>query len=408
MKKIVRQQNYLKELIESQSNRFLTKQALKCVIRAVLEPLLDNPEEGVVLHRISDKSGVLGLIKRLEFSEIQSFDYSDEAEILKEKVWANTEFIAVLTHRFVAIILWDNNTDSKNLVRYYSIYNSKLQNEALDIIDRNSTVSLKEFQEHFKPDRRDNILLNASIRRLLDNMDEATKDAVLGYATVQSENEEEKTEAREVAHEIKNQLSICDLYAEILRKYCDKNEIENKTILNAANCISRAVKMASNSLVTLKSTETNNLKQYNLKEIISTVEDLTKVYFECKNVKYIVENNVDMNILVDENKFIAVLINLVKNGIEAFGAEAESVRSGKYIKIQTEKEGDFAKITVSNNAGEITNPENIFEKGITTKSGGSGLGLYICKKSIEELGGQIRLESTSKNVSKFSIRIGLV
>ena len=142
MKKIVRQQNYLKELIESQENRFLSRQALRCLLRAVLEPLLDKPEEAVVLHRINDKAGILGLLKRLEFSEIQAYDYSDESENLREKVWANTEFLCVLTHRFVAILLWDNNTDSEHVVRYYSIYNSKLQNEALDIINRNSVVDL--------------------------------------------------------------------------------------------------------------------------------------------------------------------------------------------------------------------------------------------------------------------------
>ena len=58
MKKIVRQQNYLKELIESQENRYLSRQALVCLIRAVLEPLLDKPEIGVVLYRIINREGV--------------------------------------------------------------------------------------------------------------------------------------------------------------------------------------------------------------------------------------------------------------------------------------------------------------------------------------------------------------
>ena len=56
MKKIVRQQNYLKGLIESQDNKFITKQILRCAIRAVLEPLLDNPEAGVVLYRIKNQT----------------------------------------------------------------------------------------------------------------------------------------------------------------------------------------------------------------------------------------------------------------------------------------------------------------------------------------------------------------
>ena len=409
MKKIVRQQNYLRELIESQENRFISKQTLRCLIRAVLEPLLDKPEVGVVLHRIINRDGVIGLLKRLEFSEIEAYDYSDESDNLRERVWANTEFLCVLTHRFVSIILWDNHTNDDNKVRYYSIYNSRLQSEALDIINRNSILDIKHFQEQFRPDRRDNNLLNLSLRRLVENMDEASKDAVLGFAEGNVSRVENKTNTREVAHEIKNQLSICDLYTEVLRRYCNKNNIEDDTILNAVNCLSRSIKMASNSLIALKSEGKNDLKPHSLKTIINSVKDLTKVYFECKNIEYIIENNEEDSILADEDKFIAVLINLIKNAIEAFGIEEEnSLKDGKYIKIKTEKSGDFAIVRVSNNAGEITNPESIFEQGFTTKIGGSGLGLGICKKSMEEQFGQLILEHTGKDYTEFVIKIGLV
>ena len=167
MKKIVRQQNYLKELIESQGNRFLSRQALKCWIRSAVEPLLDEPEAGVVLHRIENKDGLQGLLKRLEFSEVETINYGDSSGNLVEKVWANTEFLCVMTHRYVSIIVWDNKTGDDNSVRYYSLYNSKLQYEPLDIIKRNSKIDITPYQEKFNPDRRDNILLNASIRRLL-------------------------------------------------------------------------------------------------------------------------------------------------------------------------------------------------------------------------------------------------
>ena len=125
MKKIVRQQNYLKELIESQANQIISKSALRCIMRAALEPLVDAPEEGVVLHRINNKTGIAGLIKRLEFSSVPSYDFTDEGGHLKEKVWANTEFLCVMTHRFVAVIIWDNKTENKSFVRYYIIYNSR-------------------------------------------------------------------------------------------------------------------------------------------------------------------------------------------------------------------------------------------------------------------------------------------
>ena len=415
MKKIVRQQNYLKELIESQGNQILSKSALKCVMRSVLEPLVDAPEEGVVLHRIENKTGIEGLIKRLEFSSVPSYDFTDEGGHLKEKVWANTEFLCVLTHRFVAIIIWDNKTENKNFVRYYTIYNSRVQNEALDIIDRNTDINIKDFQERFKPDRRDNPLLNSSIRRMIENFDESVKDAVLGFAQIQSEKEEEQISqnTRAVAHEVRNQLSICDLYTEIIKKTCAKQGINDESILNAVKSLSKSVKMAGNSLIALKSTDKAVIKPHKLKDLIKTSEDLTKVYFEGKNIEYIVENNTDKKIPVDENKFVAAIINLVKNASEAFnkeGDELEVVSNGKkpYVKVKTEENEDFVLIRISNNAGKIENPENIFKEGYTTKSAGSGLGLMICKKSIEEVYGKLELEKNTDEETEFVITIGKV
>lgn len=406
MKKIVRQQNYLRELINSQENKVITKQTLRSMVRAALEPLLDNPENGVVLHRIINRNGLLGLIKRLDFSDIESYDFSDESENLREKVWADTEFLCTMTHRYVSIIIWDNKTDNKNYVRYYAIYNSKLQDEALDIINRNSIIDIKKFQETFRPDRRDNILLNSSIRRLTENLDEATKDAVLGFAEYQMKPAGYLPDVREISHEIKNQLSICDLYSEIIKKYCAKNEIQDETILNATNNIARAIKMASNSLLALKSTQAKQMSVCSIKDIVSIAEDLTKVYFECKNIEYIVDNKLNLKILADENALISVLVNLVKNAVEAFNTE-EVLENGKYIKIKVEKRGEFVAIRVINNASKIENPDLIFEKGVTTKATGSGLGLSICKKSIEEQMGQIKLDHSNDKDTEFLIKFGI-
>ena len=406
MKKIVRQQNYLRELINSQENKVITKQTLRSMVRAALEPLLDNPENGVVLHRIINKNGLLGLIKRLDFSDIESYDFSDESENLREKVWADTEFLCTMTHRYVSIIIWDNKTDNKNYVRYYAIYNSKLQDEALDIINRNSIIDIKKFQETFRPDRRDNILLNSSIRRLTENLDEATKDAVLGFAEYQMKPAGYLPDVREISHEIKNQLSICDLYSEIIKKYCAKNEIQDETILNATNNIARAIKMASNSLLALKSTQAKQMSVCSIKDIVSVAEDLTKVYFECKNIEYIVDNKLNLKILADENALVSVLVNLVKNAVEAFNTE-EVLEDGKYINIKVEKRGEFVAIRVINNAQKIENPDTIFEEGVTTKATGSGLGLSICKKSIEEQMGQIKLEHSNDKDTEFLIKFGI-
>ncbi len=411
MKKIVRQQNYLKELINSQENRIISKQTLICVLRGVLEPLLDNPEIGVVLHRIINKDGLSGIIKRLEFSEIESYDFSDASENLREKVWANTEFLCVLTHRFVSIILWDSKTENKDTVRYYSVFNSKLQDEALDIINRNTIIDIKGFQEKFHPDRRDNILLNSSIRKILENLDEASQDAVLGFAEKQTNsavsNIRYDDNTRFIAHEIRNQLSISDLYTEVIRKSFEKDNINKDSILKNIDCIKRAISMANNSLLSLKTLNYLDLKPQKLNDIIQNVVNLTKVYFECKNIEYIIENEFDCEILADYDKISAILINLIKNAVEAFNTE-NVLKNGKFIKIKTEKDSEFGIIRISNNAGKISEPEKIFETGYTTKAFGNGFGLAICKKSIEEQYGKIELAHSDDDYTEFVIKIGLV
>lgn len=410
MKKIVRQQNYIKELIESQGNKFLSRQTLKCLIRSALEPLLDAPESAVVLYRIDNREGLQGLIKRLEFSEIESINFSDDSGNIVEKVWANTEFLCTMTHRYVSILLWDNFTGDKDYVRYYSLYNSKLQDEPLDIIRRNSKIDITPYQQKFTPDRRDNILLNASIRRLLDNMVDATDDAVLGYAEKTAETLRDgdyaARKSRVVAHEVRNQLSIVDLYTEILRK-----KIDDESVVNSLNAITKAIKMANNSLIALKSKENSELKPVSMCEIIETAVELSKIYLEGKNIEFQIDTDKNAMAMVDSDKLIAVIINLVKNASEAFGMEIEeenALKNDKYIKIKTEKNEDFVEIQISNNAPGISEPEKIFNEGFTTKSTGTGLGLWICKKFIEEQFGSIELSRSTEDYTEFTIRLGSV
>ncbi|MBR2430858.1 HAMP domain-containing histidine kinase [bacterium] len=412
MKKIVRQQNYFKELIDSQDNRYLSRQTLKCLLRSALEPLLDEPESGVVFYRIDDKDGLKGLLKRLEYSEIESYNYSDNSENLLEKVWSNTEFFIVMTHRYVSIFIWDNNTGDKNTVRYYSLYNSKLQSEPLDILKRNSNIDISSYIEKYNPDRRDNILLNASIRRLLSNLDEAKDDAVLGYAEKNADALKEvdyvSRKNRIVSHEIRNQLSICDMYSEIIKRYSECGN--NEGIQRALNSIDKALKMTNNLLLTLKSDENTMLENLSLKEIIDNALELSSAYLDGKDIELYVELTEGITIVADFDKLVSVIINLVKNATEAFGNEEiidENVKNGKYIKIKTEIEEKKVCIEISNNAPGIQNPERIFNEGYTTKNRGSGLGLWICKKSIEEQGGTLELTRTTEDFTEFTIRLDL-
>ena len=166
-----------------------------------------------------------------------------------------------------------------------------------------------------------------------------------------------------------------------------------------------------NSLISLKTKETSKLESLSLKELIETSVELSQVYLEGKDIEFQIENAEDIIIMADYEKLLGVIINLVKNATEAFNTEEmtdeNSLRNDKYIKIKTDKDDNSALIYVSNNAEGIKEPEKIFNEGFSTKTTGSGLGLWICKKSIEEQMGELELSRSTEDYTEFSIRLGL-
>lgn len=212
---------------------------------------------------------------------------------------------------------------------------------------------------------------------------------------------------RHISHEVKNQLSICDLYAEIITKYCDKNDISDETILNSVKSIKNALTMAGNSMLELKSTYSFELSEWNLAELLSEAVELAKVYGLKKGVGVNLGVNVTTDdkviVSVDKNIFIGVIINLIKNACEAFENEKE-----KHINISCQSENKKVKILISNNAKPVENPDKIFEEGVTTKASGSGLGLYISKTNIEKMSGKLRLLKSDSVSTDFEIELNVI
>ena len=163
---------------------------------------------------------------------------------------------------------------------------------------------------------------------------------------------------KNVFHEIKNQISVCDLYTEIIRKVLDKKGIEDETL-------TRAIKNIKNSLSLI-----------------------CKAYKEIAFVNKIPSGAI---ITADKNKFTSALVNIIKNAIEAGASEVKIYTRGNDILIENNGDPIPAELR-----------ENIFNDGFTTKENGSGLGLMLTKKALEEQGFSLTLESAT-GVTIFNI-----
>jgi signal transduction histidine kinase len=116
-----------------------------------------------------------------------------------------------------------------------------------------------------------------------------------------------------------------------------------------------------------------------------------------------IESN-EFMLMADEKLFEQVLINLVKNSIEAINRV-----NGKIVLRAFHKMDGFSSVQVIDNGKGITpgEVENIFVPSFTTKENGTGIGLTISKQIIQLHGGTIAVTSQPNKETCFEICLPL-
>lgn len=106
----------------------------------------------------------------------------------------------------------------------------------------------------------------------------------------------------------------------------------------------------------------------------------------------------------DPSQFRQVLQNLLRNSVEAMKGQGTVI-------VEASEQGEWRRIRIHDAGPGISNDviPHLFEPLMTTKKGGTGLGLMICKQIIERHGGSIalipRLESDREPGATFEIRL---
>jgi len=110
-------------------------------------------------------------------------------------------------------------------------------------------------------------------------------------------------------------------------------------------------------------------------------------------------------IVAHKGQLEEVLINLVRNAIEAMQADKNDHR---VLRVSSRRRGEDKIILSVEDSGPGIDPkhaENIFDAFVTTKSYGMGLGLALCRMIIERHSGELSLSSAHPRGSIF--RVGL-
>jgi signal transduction histidine kinase len=90
---------------------------------------------------------------------------------------------------------------------------------------------------------------------------------------------------------------------------------------------------------------------------------------------------------VDRDQIEQLLINLIKNAVDA------SLEKGRDVEIGWYRAQNEWLVQVIDEGSGIANPTNLFVPFFTTKSSGSGIGLVLCRQIAEAHGGSLTLEN---------------
>lgn len=114
-------------------------------------------------------------------------------------------------------------------------------------------------------------------------------------------------------------------------------------------------------------------------------------------------------VLVDRVQIQQVLINLIRNAVEAMaGTGAGGGGEERRLTVTSRADGPgMVRVTVADTgpgvAPEVA--EKLFTAFVTSKSGGMGLGLSICRTIVEANGGRIWMEPRPGGGTEFHFTI---
>lgn len=205
-----------------------------------------------------------------------------------------------------------------------------------------------------------------------------------------------------IAHDLKTPITAVKGYSEgIMDGVADTPEKLNRyvqTIYNKATEMDRLI----NELTLYSNIDSNripyNFDKINAKEYFDDCIADIGLDLETQNIQLTYENSVadDVMIIADPEQIMRVISNIISNAVKYMD------KPYKLIGVRLKDVGDFVQVEIDDNGSGIALKDlpYIFDRFYRTdasrnsKTGGSGIGLSIVKKIIEDHGG--RIWATSK------------
>ncbi|HJH64282.1 MAG TPA: ATP-binding protein [Bacteroides mediterraneensis] len=298
------------------------------------------------------------------------------------------------------------------LVYYLNSYNRKMK-FFFDSIEDNE--SMLYFPENIGS--KEQRYLYASFNRVYTLMSEHKK-IEFERKLHQKEYESWEKLMRVLTHEIMNSITPIVSLSETLLSYFQIKHVSKSTKDITELTIEKTIR----GLETIKSQGQNliyftesyrqysglkqpEFKYFSLTDLIENIQILYQEILQQQQIRFSTDFfQPQIQIYADENMLSQVLINLLKNSIQALTEQSEREI---HIKVYIQEMILFIKIT-DNGSGIPSNLlEDIFIPFFTTKKDGTGIGLSLSRQIIRMHGGELSVKSQPFHETSFTISLPL-
>jgi signal transduction histidine kinase len=104
-----------------------------------------------------------------------------------------------------------------------------------------------------------------------------------------------------------------------------------------------------------------------------------------------VQESPDLTLVCDAAQIEQLIINLVKNAVEAALEQRAAGRANAGVRLRWHKTNGVTEIIIEDDGPGIAQTTNLFVPFFTTKPEGSGIGLVLCRQIAENHGGTLTL-----------------
>ncbi len=238
---------------------------------------------------------------------------------------------------------------------------------------------------------------------------------LVSLQNIQSELQEKELDAwqnltKVLRHEIMNSVTPIVSLASTMREIIevdlsDKTEIKEtvddlREALQTIENRSKGIMNFVNAYREFTTIPKPVFKETTAKALLNHLLNLVQPQFKAKGIKLNTEFKSDFSLLVDTEHIEMVLINIVKNAIEAVEAKLNPA-----INIRTYQADNQRIIEISDNGSGIEPEalEKIFIPFYTTKKTGSGIGLSLSRQIMQMHGGNLKVSSRVGEGSRFLV-----